>query len=267
MGSTKKTDETPTQQRSAMWSPYDEGPRSRTPLWFALGGLLVLGALVAGLVVMWNSEGPDPTADPVGRASAPPADQPVAPADKYGFAAARETDPDALTQKELFPKKKFTVSGRSYEVTTLKTDKKCGDAAEGDKLDKALKSAKCTQLIRATFKDKSGKVIGTVGVANLVDGKGAAKVAASVRAKGESKLFVKPLAGKDDITKFIGAGEASVHVATHGHYAVMLYVQFKDGHKPDKKDAKQLSQASVDVTKATVYPALDSRSLSGRRGG
>ncbi|MGW5680807.1 hypothetical protein [Nonomuraea sp. NPDC003754] len=267
MGSTKKTDEAPAPQRKAMWSPYDEGPRSYTPLWFALGGLLVLGALVAGLVVMWNTEGPDPTADPAGRVSAPPADQPVAPADKYGFAAARESDPDTLTQKELFPKKKFTVDGRAYTVTILKTDKKCADATEGDKLDKALKSGKCSQLIRATFKDKSGKIIGTVGVANLLNGKASAKVAASVRTKGESKQFVKPLAGKDEITKFVGAGEASVHVATHGHYAIMLYVQFKDGHKPDKKGSKQLAQAGDDVTNASVYPALDSRSLTGRRGG
>ncbi|MEU4326508.1 hypothetical protein [Nonomuraea dietziae] len=265
MGSAKKTEETPSQPRRAMWSPYDEGPRSRTPLWFALGGLAVLAALVAGLVMMWNTKGPDPTADPAQRASTPPVAAPVAPSDKYGYASARETDPQSLTQKELFPKKKFTAEGRSYEITILKTDKKCADAAEGDKLDKALKSGKCTQLVRATFKDKTGKVVGTVGVANLVDSKAAGKVAASVRTKGESKLFVKPLAGTDTVTKFIGAGEASVHVATHGHYAVMLYVQFKDGHKPTKKDAKLLSQASADVTQATVYRALDSRSLSGRR--
>ncbi|MEU8246969.1 hypothetical protein [Nonomuraea sp. NPDC048916] len=253
-GDAKPADPAP---RSEMWSPYDEGNRSRGPLWFVLGGVAVLGLLGTGLAVMMNA-GP---ADPAGTAQArrTSAPLPSAPPGKYSYAAERTTDPEPLTVKELFPKKKFTVSGRSYEMTVTSKLKKCADGAVGDKMLKALKSGKCTQLIRASFRDKSGKVIGTVGVANLRSSKTATK-AASV---GDDANYVKPLAGKDEITKFVGSGSGGTKVWMHGHYAVMIWFQNKDGSKPDSKGSKVIFQAATDISKATVFKALDARTLTG----
>ncbi|GGO74576.1 hypothetical protein [Nonomuraea cavernae] len=243
--------------RAETWSPYAEGKRSRGPLWFTLGGVGVLALLAGGLVVMMKSGPADPAATGEGRRTSAPL--PSAPPGKYSYAAERTTDPEPLTVKELFPKKKFAVSGRSYEMTVTSKLKKCADGAVGDKLLKALKSGKCTQLIRASFRDKSGKVIGTVGVANLKSSKTATK-AASV---GNDANYVKPLAGKDEVTKFVGSGSGGTKVWMHGHYAVMIWFQNKDGVKPDSKGSKVIFRAATDITKATVFKALDARTLTG----
>ncbi|MEV4291963.1 hypothetical protein AB0K40_41215 [Nonomuraea bangladeshensis] len=240
------------------WSPYDEGPRSRAPLWFAIGGVLVLGALGGGIAMMWNAGGPTSaeTAEPQ-RTSAP---LPSVPPGKYGYAENRSTDPDPISVKEVFGKKrKFTTSGRGYEMTITSKDKKCTDGALGDKLQKALKAAKCTQFVRASFRDKAGTVIGTVGLANLSTGKNAGKVAKV----GDASNYVKPLTGKDSVTKFLGSGSGGARIWTHGHYAVLVWFQNKNGTKPDAKGQKRISQAIDDITKATVFKALDNRTLTG----
>ncbi|MDP4510869.1 hypothetical protein [Nonomuraea turcica] len=240
------------------WSPYDEGPRSRAPLWFAIGGVLVLGLLGGGIAVMWNAGGPSTAETATARRTSAPL--PSVPPGKYGFAESRTTDPEAITVKEIFgSKKKLTVSGRGYEMTITSKDKKCTDGALGDKLQKALKVGKCNQLVRASFRDKDGKVIGTVGVANLTTSKTAGKVAKS----GDETNYVKPLSGKDSVTKFLGSGSGGAKIWTHGHYAIMVWFQNKDGTKPDKKGSKRLFQAIDDVTQATVFKALDNRTLTG----
>ncbi|NUW30456.1 hypothetical protein HTZ77_03305 [Nonomuraea sp. SMC257] len=243
------------QERRATWSPYAEGPKSRGPLWFTLGGVAVLAALVVGLIMMFKA-GSESTAIAPTRTSAP---LPTTPPGKFGYAADRSTDPEPLTVKELFPTKKFASSGHSYEMTITSKLKKCGDGALGSKLQKALKSGKCTQLIRASFRDKAGKVIGTVGVANLKTGKNATKVASA----GSQSNYVKPLPGKDSVTKLVGSGSGGAQVWAHGHYAVMIWFQNKDGSKPDKKSQKAIMGAAVEITKATVFKALDQRSLTG----
>ncbi|MGI5284187.1 hypothetical protein ACQEVF_12700 [Nonomuraea polychroma] len=250
------TDKAP--QSRVGWSPYDEGQRSRAPLWFTIGGVLVLGLLGGGLALMWNAGGTTTAETAAPRRTSAPL--PSAPPGKYGFAESRSTDPEAITVKEIFGSKKtFTISGRSYEMTITSKDKKCTDGALGDKLQKALKDGKCNQLVRASFRDKAGKVIGTVGVANLTTGKNAGKVAKS----GDEKNYVKPLSGKDSVTKFLGSGSGGAKIWTHGHYAIMVWFQNKDGTKPDKNGSKQLFQAIGDITQATVFKALDHRSMTG----
>lgn len=240
------------------WSPYDEGPRSRAPLWFAIGGVAMLGLLGGGIAVMWNTKSPSTAAETATRPTSAPLPSP--PSGKYGFAADRSTDPEPITVKEIFgSKKKFTFSGRGYEMTITSKDKKCTDGALGDKLQKALKAGKCNQFVRASFRDKAGKVIGTVGVANLTTSKTAGAVAKS----GDQKNYVKPLKGKDSVTKFLGAGAGGAKMWTHGHYAIMVWFQNKDGTKPDKNGTKRVSQAIDDITKATVFKALDNRTLTG----
>lgn len=239
------------------WSPYAEENRSRGPLWFGIGGGLVMVLLIGGLVVMFNSGTPTPTDSDLGRQTSVPL--PVAPPGKYSFASARTTDPEPLTLKELFPSKKVTAGSRSYSMTTSSSLKKCADGAVGSKILKALKSGKCTQLVRATFRDKAGDLMGTVGVANLSTSANATKV----RSTSSATDYVKPLAGKDSVTKVLGTGSGGTDIFMHGHYAIMVWFQTKDGNKPDAKGAKRITQAFSDITKATVFKALDARTLTG----
>ncbi|MBB4939621.1 hypothetical protein FHR32_003926 [Streptosporangium album] len=254
----------PEQQRQAMWSPYDEGPRSRMPIFIAVGalGLLIAGGI--GLAMLANSDTPaaSRTASPPPRDSNAPV--PNNPGDKFGFAASRSTDPYALKLNELFKHKKVALGGRRYEMTTRRSDKKCNDAVVGDKLQKALTAGKCTQLLRASFRDASGTIIGTVGVANLKTSAAASKVISAGAGKSREE-YLKALPGKDKVTKFLGTGEAFAGGWSHGHYAVMVWFQYKDGHLPKKSEVKKLNQAAFGATDATVTPALESRSLTGKR--
>lgn len=209
-----------------------------------------------------DSSTPADTASPLASASSAPV--PDAPADKFGYAAARTTDPLTLTLNEVFRNKKIKIGGQSYLMTTRRADKKCGDAVVGSKLQKALTGGKCNQLLRASFRDASGKIIGTVGVANLSTSKGAAAVVSAGTGK-EREEYIKPLPGKDAVTKFLGTGEAFVGEWRHGHYVVMVWFQYKDGHLPKKTEVKKLNQAAFGAADATVTPALESRSLTGKR--
>ncbi|GII03157.1 hypothetical protein Pta02_51650 [Planobispora takensis] len=248
-----------------MWSPYDEGPRSRRPLIIAAGGLAVLVAGGIGLAMLANSEDSpsaaagSPTAAPTNAAA--PAD----PGGEYGFTESRTTDPHALTLNEIFKKRKFRAGGQNYLMTVRRSDKKCKDAAVGSTLQKALTSGKCTQLLRASFKDSSGKIVGTLGVANLNTTSSAAKVVKATRGKSLDN-YLKVLPGKDETTKWLGVqGEAVAGGWRHGHYAILVYFKYKDGHKPSESEAKKLNAAAFAVADATVTPALESRALTGRR--
>ncbi|WP_433251516.1 hypothetical protein ACQPYK_06165 [Streptosporangium sp. CA-135522] len=252
------------QPRQAMWSPYDEGPRSRRPIFIVVG---VLGVLVAGgigLAMLVDSDpAPQSTAvSPPVRASSLPA--PNNPGGKFGFAASRTTDPYVLTLTELFKRTKVSHKGQNYLMTVRRTDKKCKDAVVGDKLQKALTAGKCTQLLRASFRDASGKIIGTLGVANLKTSAAASKVISAGAGKSREE-YLKALPGKDKVTKFLGTGEAFAGGWSHGHYAVMVWFQYKDGHLPKKTEVKKLNEAAFGAADATVTPALESRSLTGRR--
>jgi hypothetical protein len=250
------------QPRPQRWSPYDEGPRSRRPIYIAIGALCALIAGGVGLAVLANSDTPATGTESPPAASGAPL--PNIPGKKFGFATSRTTDRYLLTLDEVFKNKKLKINGRSYLMTTRRADKKCVNAVVGGKLQKALTGAKCNQFLRASFRDASGKIIGTVGVANLSTSTGASKVVSAGTGK-EREEYLKPLPGKDTVTKFLGTGEAFVGEWSHGHYTVMAWFQYKDGHLPKKTEVKKLNQAAFDVADATVTPALESRSLTGKR--
>ncbi|GII75642.1 hypothetical protein Sru01_06240 [Sphaerisporangium rufum] len=248
--------------------PYLGEPRSRGPLYLAGGVIAMIGALVAVILVMNQDDDPVPTA--TAPASARPSVAPPPPAvgdakGEYGLAASRKTDPQPLTLNEVFGRKKITVGARTYQMTVRRSDKKCGTAVHGTGLQKALTAGRCTQFLRASFRDGTGKLIGTVGVANLSTAN-AAKKAAKAGSGGELEDYVNPLQGKDSVTKFLGGGGDSYATAwPQGHYLVLLWFQYKDGHKPSKAELKRLNTAAVDIVEKAVFSALDTRALTGAR--
>ncbi|MET8142936.1 hypothetical protein ABZU32_21740 [Sphaerisporangium sp. NPDC005288] len=257
----------PPPPKEARRSEPDLVPRtSRAPL-FMIGGVLALVAvIVVGIAIMSGSDQPTGTAAP--SPSGATAQAPVVGrvgGGKYGFAASRKSDPQPLTLGEVFGRKKVTTHGRSYLMTVRRLDKKCKDAVHGTKMQKVLTAGKCTQFLRASFRDAHGKLIGTVGVANLNTAAGAKK-AAKTGTGGELEDYVSPLQGKDSATKLLGSGGESYATAwPQGHYLVLLWFQYKDGHKPSKDELKRLNRAAMDITETTVFSALDTRALTGAR--
>jgi hypothetical protein len=247
------------------WSPYEEGPRALLPTFVAIG---VIGMLIAGGIglAVFASSGDDSLAG-AADTPAPAATKPVIPANPggtFGFAESRKTDPAKLTLDELFKSRKAKHKGQTYLMTARRNDKKCKDAVVGSGLQKALAAGRCNQLVRASFRDASGKIIGTLGVVNLDTSSAAAKVVKAARGK-EPREYLKVLPGKDKVTKLLGTGEAFVGGWRHGHYAILVWFQYKDGHLPSKAEAKKLNAAAFGVADATVTPALESRSLTGKR--
>ncbi|WP_248964975.1 hypothetical protein [Sphaerisporangium perillae] len=246
-------------------SEPDPGRRSRGPLFLAGGVMAMIVAIAAVIVVMSRSDDPVSTASPSTTRPTVQAPLPGGVSDKYGFAASRKTDPQPLTLKELFGRKKVTAHGRSYQMTVRRADKKCKDAVHGTAMQKVLTAAGCTQLLRASFRDAPGKLIGTVGVANLRTA-AAAKKAAKTGTGGELEDYITPLPGKDSVTKLLGSGGESFATAwPQGHYLILLWFQYKDGHKPSKTELKRLNRAATDITEASVFSALDTRALTGAR--
>lgn len=259
-GGTGETAAQPPRPETA-WDPYAPAPLWRRPI--VLGGALLamIGALFLGLWVAARSEKPPPPRV----LPTPTTVIPEVPKGKYGFAGSRATDKMPLTIKEIFGAKKFRTHGRSYVMTVRRKEKRCDDGVTGENIKKALKAGKCTQLIRASFADTKGTIIGTVGVANLRTSTHAKKVT-TAGGGGERKDYLKPLPGTDEATKHLGGvGEAYAGGWAYGHYAVLLWFQFKDGHAPSKSELKRLYQAATDITDKTVFPALEHRSLTGHR--
>ncbi|RJL23549.1 hypothetical protein [Bailinhaonella thermotolerans] len=273
----------------ATWEEYAEEPPRRRVLPIVLVVVAVLGAAVVGGYLLLGSSSPDRapssasspgagTAQDGGPAPAgsgapeSPAESPSEPSEPsggprpepsgaIGHAASRATDPIPLTPKELFPRSK--VGG--FTLVAHRTDKKCKSAVDGDKISKAVAAAGCTQIVRASFQDAKGKILGTIGVVNLKDSQAAEKVAAAARDK-KRRDYVKPLPGKSGAAKYLGTGEALAGAQTHGHYAVLLWFQFKDGHKPTAAERETLNRAAGTITESTVFKALDTRSLLGTPG-
>ncbi|MEV7967764.1 hypothetical protein AB0O34_17515 [Sphaerisporangium sp. NPDC088356] len=237
--------------------------RSRTPYFIAGGVVALIVAAGAGIVIMSGGDDPVSTAAPAG--TRPAAQVPLVAGQGDNFTVSRKTDPQPLTLKEVFGHKKVTVKGRSYLMTVRRTEKKCKDAVHGTGMQKALTTGRCTQFLRASFRDAAGKLIGTVGVANL-NTSSSAKKAAKAGTGGELEDYVTPLPGKDSATKLLGSGSDSYATAwAQGHYLVLLWFQYKDGHKPSKTELKALNRAAVDITEASVFSALDTRALTGSR--
>jgi hypothetical protein len=187
------------------------------------------------------------------------------PSGKFGYAGSRSTDPERLTRSELFGHRRITVGKRRYTRTAWRQDTKCENGVKGTKITAAVKKARCNQIVRASYQDAKGEIIATLGVANLKTTSGAKKVT-SAGAGSERKDYIKALPGKSGATKQLGDGEALAGAWTHGHYSVLAWCQFKDGHKPTTAERKRLNQAATDILDSTVYPALDTRSLTGGHG-
>ena len=149
-------------------------------------------------------------------------------------------------------------------MTTRRTDKKCDKAVVGEKLREgphlgAVQPAPARQLPRRLGEDHRHR-----GSRQPQDVGGSVQGRLGEHGK-EREEYIKPLPGKDKVTKLLGTGEAFVGEWRHGHYVVMVWFQYKDGHMPKKTEVKKLNQAAFGAADATVTPALESRTLTGKR--
>lgn len=252
-------------------APGDEGGKGggRKPL--IIGGALVaVVALVAAFVLVQggadkkaNPSAAQTTATPTTDGAPTASARPSAPAEPVGgLLQSRKTDPRPLKLGEVFRKKRFTEKGITY-VMSVRKKSACKESVHGAALQAALAKGKCTQFLRATFATSGGKMIGTVGVANLVNAAAAKRAAKAATAKD---AYVIAVPGKG-VTSKIGQGDALGAAWTRGHYLIMTWVQLPDG-KPIPAKYKKAAQtfAQSTVNGSNLGPALVIRDETGKPG-
>ena len=172
----------------------------------------------------------------------------------------RSTDPQPLTLREVFGHSRLHAHGHRYRLAGRERTSSCDSAVTGGTLRAALTAGDCTQLLRATYLRDDGKVMGTVGIGNLDDTSGVRR-AFSAAAGGEQ--YVTPLRGSGR-TSALGRGAALGVRQVKGHYLVLSWVQYADGHKPSPSGRKQLTAFHNDVVSAALARPLAYRMLTGR---
>jgi hypothetical protein len=174
--------------------------------------------------------------------------------------ASRSTDPHAITLSEMFGKSHLTDHHRSYRLVTRQGTRSCDSVITGSKLRAALTAGNCTQVLRATYLRGDGKLMGTVSISNLADYSGV-KNAFSAAAGGQQ--YVDPLRGSGPTAR-LGRGFARGISQVKGHYLILSWVQYTNGHRPSTAGRKQLTAFHDDVVSAALVRPLGYRMLTGR---
>jgi hypothetical protein len=178
-----------------------------------------------------------------------------------GFGNSRATDPRPLTLNEVFRHRRFTIGGKRYAMTTARSDRTCGRTVNGAKLVTALRRSSCSQVLRATFASGDGRLIGTVGVANLRSVTGAR---ATTRVWNAKDAWIQPVPGAG-ITRKIGTGSALGTFRYKGHYLLMTWVQQPNGKEIPTSQHTAVSRFSQDVMLGSgLFEALNYRGNEGK---
>lgn len=243
---------------------------------------LIIGGVIAAVVLLGGggtavalavNSGDDPAPKPTRTGAQPTAGSPAASATptptttapgsgRWLKIASRTTDPKPLTTAELFGRSRLSAHGRSYRQVIHGATTHCSATVTGSRIKAAETAGHCTQLLRATYLRGDHKVMGTVSISNLST-YAAAHHAFEAAAGGQQ--YVTPLRGKSGRTARLGRGAALGIRQVRGHYLILSWVQYADGHKPATASGrKQLSAFHSDVVSTALARPLSYRMITGR---
>jgi hypothetical protein len=180
---------------------------------------------------------------------------------QYCHIELRTDDPAPLTLAELFPPAFVNETDhRSFTRAGTKLDTTCSNAVIGQDLTGALQDGKCTQVLRASYFSGDGKMMGTIGVANLSTTNEAHHAGKLV---GTSD-FVEPLTTKTGVTSKLGKGTGIVEAEYKGHYLIIIWAEFTSTNAPaNNTQDQQLQQFGADLIAGTANISLSQRMLNG----
>ena len=232
----------------------------------ACGLVLALAAGAAGYFWLGGQPGS-------GRAAAAPRQSPRVPAQTqaatptpspslgpWGHIETRAADPLALTLTELFPSR-FSAGGSTYARTVEREGTNCAKAVIGAALKSAVKHARCSQVMRASYLSGNGKVMGTIGVLNLISVAAAEK---SGKAAGAGD-FIDQLPAAHGPTRHLTKGTGLEETEIKGHYLVTVWAEFAHLHAPKTKGQRlELEAFSNRLIQNTANLSLASRLVTGK---
>ena len=180
---------------------------------------------------------------------------------QYCHIELRTDDPAPLTLAELFPPAFVNETDHgSFTRAGTKLDTTCSNAVIGQDLTSALQDGKCTQVLRASYFSGDGKMMGTIGVANLSTTNEAHHAGKLV---GTSD-FVDPLTTTKGVTSKLGKGTGIVEAEYKGHYLIMIWAEFTSTNAPaNNTQDQQLQQFGADLIAGTANISLSQRMLNG----
>ena len=180
---------------------------------------------------------------------------------QYCHIELRTDDPAPLTLAELFPPAFVNETDHgSFTRAGTKLDTTCSKAVIGQDLTSALQDGKCTQVLRASYFSGNGKMMGTIGVANLSTTNEAHHAGKLV---GNSD-FVDPLSTTTGVTSKLGKGTGIVEAEYKGHYLIMIWAEFTSTNAPaNNTQDQQLQQFGADLIAGTANISLSQRMLNG----
>ena len=180
---------------------------------------------------------------------------------QYCHIELRTDDPAPLTLAELFPPAFVNETDHgSFTRAGTKLDTTCSNAVIGQDLISGLQDGNCTQVLRASYFSGDGKMMGTIGVANLSTTNEAHHAGKLV---GTSD-FVEPLTTTKGVTSKLGKGTGIVEAEYKGHYLIMIWAEFTSTNAPsDNAQDQQLQQFGADLVAGTANISLSQRMLNG----
>lgn len=177
----------------------------------------------------------------------------------YGHIASRKADPTPLSMSELYPAT-FTAGGASVVRTAEKKGTSCAAELVGSRIQSAIGSAGCNQVVRATYLASSQGVMGTIGVLNL----STAKAATTLARAADANDFISQLAGPHGATTKIGQGTGIEEAAAKGHYLILIWAEFTNLRKPRTgAQLRTVEQFMTELLQHTANVSLTNRMLTG----
>jgi hypothetical protein len=240
--------------------PRGRNRRGRVLLAAALAVAVVAGAgyfLLAGR----HQQGPAAALHPA-RPPSPkgPSPSPSPSLGIWGHIASRASDPLPLTLTELFPAR-FADGGIAYTRTVQKARGHCSEALIGSALPSAVSHAGCTQVMRASYLSSGNKMMGTVGVLNLITAAAAEKAG---KAAGPAE-FIAQLPAATGPTKRLTKGTGIEAAEVKGHYLVLVWAEFANLRPPKSAAQRRELEAFISVLiQKTANVGLANRMVTGR---
>jgi hypothetical protein len=177
---------------------------------------------------------------------------------KWQHIGTRAEDPAPLTLTELYPPR-FALNGSSYVRAAASVTNDCTLAVYGARLQAALQSGHCTQVLRASY--VSGTMMGTIGVANLSTASEAQKAG---QATGPEEI-IAPLSAQKGPTSKLGTGTGVVQAEIKGHYLILMWAEFTSLKSPSTAAQRQLLEQFADnLVTGSANIDLSTRMLTGK---
>ena len=179
----------------------------------------------------------------------------------HNWVLARATDMSAIinaglsagSQNEYLPRGDERIIAATHVVGG-------GESSTATFNTSALQDGKCTQVLRASYFSGDGKMMGTIGVANLSTTNEAHHAGKLV---GNSD-FVDPLTTTTGVTSKLGKGTGIVEAEYKGHYLIMIWAEFTSTNAPaNNAQDQQLQQFGADLIAGTANISLSQRMLNG----